>query len=218
MRSRASSREQDGTLLLIRSIMARGMISPNQDEKKKIRDVESVRERKQSSEIVRNAITLANGGWRSPPLRNRESFRIEAFPEGSNFQLEAMVGRPVQQDRVCGFDGDGPAPYQLDHHILRAQDRQRVLPERCFLQSSLYCARVVDRQGATAVESNRDSGTLAGAQPPLRGEAQKHFQFGQIIDALLQKLRRIQGCGVSRLLVRIGASDLGRDVIGRDER
>ena len=110
-----------------------------------------------------------------------------------------------------------PTSYQLDNDVLCAQDRQRVLPERCFLQGSSYRARVVDGQSATAVQGDRDGSTLAGAQPSLRCEAQKHFQFGRIIDALLGDLRRIQCGGVSRLLIRIGVGDLRGDVIGGDE-
>ena len=47
-----------------------------------------------------------------------------------------MIGRPIHMNRIRRFDGYDAFPDQLNDNVLRAQDRQCVLTERCFLQGS----------------------------------------------------------------------------------
>src|SRR3990170_4952785 len=110
-----------------------------------------------------------------------------------------MIISPIVADCIRCFNSEGAVSNNLHDNVLCPEDYQGISSNSRFLKGSSYRARVVDGQSATAVQGDRDGSTLAGAQPPLRCEAQEYFQFGWIIDTLLGDLGRIQGGGISRL-------------------
>jgi len=46
---------------------------------------------------------------------------LQKVLKGSNLQFEAMFGRPIHMNRICGFHGYA-FPDQLNDDVLRAQD------------------------------------------------------------------------------------------------
>jgi hypothetical protein len=128
-----------------------------------------------------------------------------------------MVGCPFRMDYVRRFNGHDATSDQLDDNVLCAENCQRVAGNSGFLKGSSYRPRVIYRQGASLDKGDSDCGALACAKSASLRQPEEEFYFRWIIDALLGDLAGIEGDLIAGLLVWVGVSDLGGNVIGSDE-
>ena len=103
-----------------------------------------------------------------------------------------MMICPIVADCICCFNSEGAVSNNLHENVLCPQDCQGTSSNSRFLKGPLNRPRVVDRQSAFPVESDRDGRPFAGAQSSVRCEAQEQFQFGRVSEATPEEIARIE--------------------------
>jgi hypothetical protein len=129
-----------------------------------------------------------------------------------------MIISPIVADCIRCFNSEGAISNNLHDNVLCPKDYQVISSNSRFLKGLSYRPRVIYRQGASPGEGDRDCGALACAKSVSLRQPEEDFYFHWIVDALLGDLAGIEGDLIAGLLVWVGVSDLGGNVIGSDER